>query len=300
MRRVRPGSAPALFRRSASARVQRQQRLGRRPVGAVDEEASSRAGGRAASAGRAAPPAARGSRRGTARPAPTTWRRPVSGSWNSVRPAIGERLLDRIEHLHQVGARAGAHDRVERRLDLGRSGQGNRRSATTSVKRFSVCVSGMAASAAASGRCVRQPFRAVAREDRHWSRPSRPMRSPAVGQQFGKREEQHHRPLALAHRRQTRLEVHRRREVGPQPEGVRRPPTPSRARRGGRRAPSAANRSSRRPRRERTGGTARRSRRGRRRGGRASRRAPSRRRAAPRSADPAGRPRCSSRRSARP
>ena len=65
--------------RSASRAWSGKQRLGRRPVGAVDEERPVEPAADAARGARGARPAAPGSRRGTARRVRATWRAPVSG-----------------------------------------------------------------------------------------------------------------------------------------------------------------------------------------------------------------------------
>ena len=100
------------------AGVERQQRLGRRPVGAVDEE-----GPVEPAADQRQPVAKRREprlvvARGTVRRGRRRGVTPVSGSRNSMRPVIGEGLLDRVDDLDEMGARAGRDDRVERRLDL--------------------------------------------------------------------------------------------------------------------------------------------------------------------------------------
>ena len=108
------------------AGVEREQRLGRRPVGAVDEErpVEPAADQRQPLAERGEPVLVVGA---VLLGAADDVARAGLGIEELGAAGIGEGLLDRVDDLDEMGAGAGADDGVERRLGLGRADRGSRR-----------------------------------------------------------------------------------------------------------------------------------------------------------------------------
>ena len=206
------------------AHGERQQRLGRRPVGVMHQE-------------RPADPACRSGDLGAMRGELLLVGRPqgldaigdpalaVFRPAELHAPLVGQRLFGRIEDLDQM-----AVDPAFRQLGDA-LGDGLRR-----IEEIAEQQCGREAAEPGRRRQARLQGRSLVRASASAMRalalrlasggvtPIRAMRSPAAHQQLGEGQRQHHGAVALGGLRQMTAEQHRRRYVRPEPEGVRRLP----------------------------------------------------------------------------